>query len=68
MISKLYGIERKLKDISDAQRFIDRHEKRLPILTQLKSWLDKTQSQVMPQSVLGKAVNYLAYNWSRLKR
>jgi len=40
----------------------------LPILAQLKSWLKKTQPQVTPQSVLGKAVNYLASNWSRLER
>ena len=68
MINKLYGIERELKDVSDEQRFINRQEKSLPILSQLKSWLDKTQPQVTPQSVLGKAVNYLASNWSRLER
>jgi transposase len=68
MINKLYGIERELKDVSHEQRFIGRQEKSLPILAQLKSWLDKTQSQVTPQSVLGKAINYLANNWSRLER
>jgi len=68
MINKLYGIERELKDVSDEQRFINRQEKSLPILSQLKSWLDKTQPQVTPQSVLGKAVNYLASNWGRLER
>jgi hypothetical protein len=31
-------------------------------LAQLKSRLEKTQPQVTPQSVLGKAVNYLASN------
>lgn len=56
MINKLYGIERELKDVSDEQRFIGRQEKSLPILAQLKSWLDKTQSQVTPQSVLGTAI------------
>lgn len=44
MINKLYGIERELKDVSDEQRFIGRQEKNLPMLAQLKSWLDKTQS------------------------
>ncbi|MCF5511247.1 MULTISPECIES: IS66 family transposase [Pseudomonas] len=68
MINKLYGIERELKDASDEQRFIGRQEKSLPILGQLKSWLEITQPQVTPQSVLGKAVNYLASNWSRLER
>ena len=68
MINKLYGIERELKDVSDEQRFTGRQKKSLPILSQLKNWLEKTQSQVMPQSVLGKAVTYLANNWSRLER
>ncbi len=68
MINKLYGIERELKDASDEQRYVARQAQSLPVLTQLKSWLDKAQSQVTPQSVLGKAVNYLANNWSRLVR
>jgi transposase len=68
MINRLYGIERELKDGSDEQRFIGCQEKSVPILAQLKSWLEKTQPQITPQSVLGKAVNYLASNWSRLER
>ena len=68
LINKLYGIERELKDASDEQRLTGRQEKSLPILGQLKSWLDKTQPHVTPQSVLGKAVSYLASNWSRLER
>lgn len=68
MINKLYGIERELKEADDKQRFIARQEKSLSILGQLKVWLDKTQSQVTPQSALGKAVHYLANNWSRLER
>ncbi|MGE6797307.1 IS66 family transposase, partial [Pseudomonas hunanensis] len=68
MINKLYDIERDLKEVSDEQRFIGRQERSLPILGQLKSWLDKTYAQVTPQSVLGKAVHYLANNWSRLER
>jgi transposase len=68
LINKLYGVERELKDASDEQRLTGRQEKSLPILGQLKSWLDKTQLHVTPQSVLGKAVSYLASNWSRLER
>lgn len=68
MINRLYGIERELKGVSDEQRFARRQEKSLPILAQLKSWLEKTQAQVTAQSALGKAVHYLANNWSRLER
>ena len=68
LINKLYGIERELKDASDEQRFLGRQEKSLPVLAQLKSWLEKTHPQVTSQSALGKAVGYLASNWSRLER
>lgn len=33
---------------------IGRQEKSLPILVQLKTWLNKMQSQVTRQSMLGK--------------
>lgn len=68
MINKLYGIERDLKEMTDEQRFGGRQEQSLPVLAQLKSWLEKTQPQVTAQSALGKAVNYLASNWNRLER
>jgi hypothetical protein len=68
MINKLYGIERELKDVSDEQRHHGRQQHSLPLLAQLKAWLEKTQPQVTAQNALGKAVNYLASNWSRLER
>lgn len=68
LVKKLYSIELELKDASDEQRFAGRQEKSVPIMAKVKSWLDKTQSQVPPQSVLGKTVNYLATNRSRLER
>jgi len=68
LINKLYGIERDLKEASDTERFEARQQRSQPILEQLKAWLDKTQPQVAGQTALGKAVNYLASNWSRLVR
>lgn len=68
MINKLCGIECDLKDVSDKQRLIGRQERDLRILGQLKSCLEKTRAQVTSQSALGKAVHYLANNWSRLER
>ncbi|EPM50611.1 ISPsy5, transposase [Pseudomonas syringae pv. actinidiae ICMP 19098] len=67
-INKLYSIERELKDFSDEQRYIGRQEKSLPELAKLKALMEKTQPQVTPQSALGKAVSYLAHNWSRIER
>ena len=68
LINKLYGIERDLKEASAEQRHQGRQQHSLPLLAQLKAWLEKTQPQVTAQNALGKAVNYLASNWSRLER
>jgi len=68
LINRLYAIERELRDASDEQRYLGRQQHSLPILAKLQAWLEKTQPQVVPQSALGKAVNYLASNWSRLER
>ncbi len=68
LINKLYGIERDLKDADDAKRLETRQSQSQAVLSQLKTWLDKTLGQITPQSALGKAVSYLASNWSRLIR
>ena len=60
LINKLYGIERDLKNSDDENRKAGRHERSLPVLAQLKSWMEKTQSQVTAQNALGKAICYLA--------
>ncbi len=68
LINKLYGIERDAKPACDAERHEIRQQRSVPILDQLKAWLDKTQPQVAGQTALGKAVNYLGSNWSKLVR
>ena len=68
LINKLYGIERDLKDADHSERLDVRQQRSQPLIDQLKAWLDKTQPQVAGQTALGKAVNYLASNWSRLVR
>lgn len=68
LINKLYGVERDLKDSSDEDRKAARMERSVPLLSQLKSWVEKTQPQVTTQNALGKAIGYLASNWSKLER
>ena len=68
LINKLYGIERDTKDASAAERYEARQSQSQAILNQLKAWLDKAVGQGAPQSALGKAVSYLANNWSKLIR
>tara|TARA_R110002020_G_C16261901_1_gene770531 strand:+ start:464 stop:1978 length:1515 start_codon:yes stop_codon:yes gene_type:complete len=68
LINKLYGIERDCKELDEVSRLQARKLKSEPVLQKLKAWLDKAHPQVTPQSALGKAVGYLASNWSKLIR
>ncbi|MDZ7923656.1 MAG: transposase, partial [Marinagarivorans sp.] len=38
----------------------------VPLLNEFKQWLDKTVSHVVPNSAIGKAVNYTLNQWSKL--
>ncbi|MGF6489440.1 transposase [Pseudomonas frederiksbergensis] len=66
LINKLYGIERDLKEVGDEHRHESRQHNSLPVLAQLHAWLEKTQPQVTAQNALGKAISYLASNWTKL--
>ena len=68
LIGKLYRIERDCKDASQDQRHQARQVQSLPVLEALRQWLDKHQPKVPPQGTLGKAMAYLANQWSRLIR
>ena len=68
LIGKLYGIERELKDATDAQRYAARQAQSVPVLAALRDWLDKTRPQVVPSLALGKALAYLDKYWSKLTR
>ena len=59
---------RQHKEVTDDQRFVGRQEKSLPVLAELKSWLEKTHPQVTTQSALGKALGYLASNWGSIEK
>lgn len=67
-IQKLYGIERALKETTPEARHTARQAQALPVLEQLRNWLDKSLPQVPPQSGVGKALNYLNEEWGRLNR
>ena len=68
LIGKLYGIERECKEASPEVRHAIRQERSVPALSALRHWLDKYQPKVPPQGALGKAMTYLANQWSKLIR
>lgn len=67
-IGQLYGIEREMRDKTDAERFAARQTRSLPVLAELRRWLDKTLPLVPPKTVLGEALAYLHGYWPRLIR
>ncbi len=68
LINKLYRIERALKDASVEERYQQRQQQALPILTKLRGWLTQTQPRTAPGTTLGKALRYLHNQWPRLER
>jgi hypothetical protein len=68
LIGKLYGIEKDYKDANDLERFAARQQRSLPVLTELREWLNKTQPTVVPGSALGRALSYMHDYWAKLIR
>jgi transposase len=66
LIGKLYAVERRLKDLSPAQRQHERGVQSRPILDAIKTWLDDKAPRVPPQSLLGKAIAYTLNLWPQL--
>lgn len=68
LISKLYGIEIACKESSDEGRKKGRQDLSLKVMSELKAWVEKTLPYVTTQNAPGKAVTYMANNWSKLER
>lgn len=63
-IGSLYAIERKISDQPPEVKYKIRQAESLPILHEMKQWLDKLYPDVVPKSLLGKAINYALSQWS----
>ena len=66
MIQKLYRIETQIKYRSADEKYRIRQQQAVPILHEIKTWLDTSLTQVAPSSLTGKALGYLANQWSTL--
>jgi transposase len=69
-IKQLYKQERlaREKELSFSERFQLRQEKSVPILKDIKTWLDLQMSEVLPKSQIGKAIGYMHSFWYRLEK
>jgi DNA-binding transcriptional regulator WhiA len=59
MLKKLYAVEAKSKTLSVDERYAMRQSDAVPIIAEIKSWLDKTAPKILPKSKLGEALSYV---------
>lgn len=65
-IQKLYRIEKQIKDFAPKDKQRIRQQQAVPILNDMKDWLDQSLTQVPPTSLTGKALGYLSNQWPTL--
>ena len=65
-IQKLYRFEAQIKYASADEKYQARQQQSVPILKEMKEWLDTSLVQVPLTSLTGKARGYLANQWSTL--
>jgi transposase len=65
---KLYKIEEQIEKMSMDERNQIRQEKSIPLLKDIKDWIDDVRSKITPSSVAGKAINYAYNEWKYLER
>ena len=63
---KLYLIEKKIKHLEPAEKQRLRQELSIPVLNDLKQWLDKSVAKVVKNSLTRKAIDYALNQWSTL--
>jgi len=65
-INKLYAIERTLKTLTPEQRKTQRQLQSVPLLNELKEWLDKNITKIPKESLTYKAIYYTRNQWDKL--
>lgn len=63
---QIYNLDRKTKDLTAEQRKKYRNDYILPILNEMKQWLDENYPSVLPKSPMGKAIQYSLHQWTKL--
>ena len=64
---RLYAIEAECRTLTPEERHAVRQEKSVPVLNEMRIWLDEMVLTVLPKSPLGTAVGYCCNQWSKLK-
>lgn len=64
--SRLYQIEKALNDHTPEQRYEERLLRSKPVLEAFLAWLHTTKEESLPQTHLGKAIQYCLNQWDQL--
>lgn len=67
-IRVLYRIEKQANDLGAEARYQLRQDKAVPVLKDLRQWLERSLPEVPPQCAIGKALGYLNGEWEKLVR
>jgi transposase len=69
-LQQLYQIERQARatNLSHDKHYRLRQELARPILLAIKAWLDQQAREVLPKSIMGKAIGYTLGQWPKLER
>jgi transposase len=66
-VRELYAVEEEAKSLSDEDRRELRQSRSVPILTDIKAWLDAEREViVLPRSPMGEAFTYVLNQWDAL--
>ena len=65
-IRKLYAIEKSIKDLDSLKKKQARQALSVPVLDDLKQWLEKNVSRVPKDSLTHKAISYTLNQWDYL--
>jgi len=65
-IGKLYRLERELQSADPEARHDARQERALPVLEEMRTWLDAHRDRTAKKTKLGEAMTYLDNQWPKL--
>lgn len=68
LVQRLYQIEDDCRDVTPATRKDARQQQALPILAELRGWLDAESPKLLPKSPIGQAATYALNQWDALVR
>lgn len=68
LIGRLYKLEDECRELEPAARQLARGERALPILRELRAWLDAEALKLLPKSPIGQAATYALNQWDALLR